>query len=364
MNTLTRYIIGGAVTLIIAFLVWFFSDIVAYILIAAVLAIIGKPEVKFLMSLKTKKFKMPKWAAALITLITIWLCLLTFVGVFFPMIFAKLNDISGLEMDSLIGSFRAPIDSLQAFLKDSFGINASVEVLQNSLSTQLADILNIDSVNAVFSSFFSFITSTAIALFSISFVTFFFLKEDGLFQTMVIALFPTKYEMNITRALDSVTELLVRYFTGILAESCIMMFIVSIITMLFGLSAQDAFFMGIIVGVLNVIPYIGPLIGAAIGVLFGFMNPIADMPIYMTSVIIACTIFFAQGIDNFLLQPMLYSNRVKAHPLEIFIVILIAGSMAGVLGMLLAIPSYTVIRVFAKEFFYNFSLVRKLTDKI
>ena len=55
---------------------------------------------------------------------------------------------------------------------------------------------------------------------------------------------------------------------------------------------------------------------------------------------------------------------MKAHPLEIFIVILIAGSLAGIVGMLLAIPSYTVLRVFAKEFFSQFRLVQKLTEKI
>ena len=71
-----------------------------------------------------------------------------------------------------------------------------------------------------------------------------------------------------------------------------------------------------------------------------------------------------KGLDDFVLQPTLYSERVKAHPLEIFLVILIAGSLAGILGMLLAIPSYTVLRVFAKEFFSQFRLVRKLTEKI
>ena len=55
---------------------------------------------------------------------------------------------------------------------------------------------------------------------------------------------------------------------------------------------------------------------------------------------------------------------MKAHPLEIFVVILIAGSVAGIVGMLLAIPAYTVLRVFAKEFFSQVSLVRKLTKQI
>jgi predicted PurR-regulated permease PerM len=55
---------------------------------------------------------------------------------------------------------------------------------------------------------------------------------------------------------------------------------------------------------------------------------------------------------------------VKAYPLEIFIVILMAGSVGGVIGLLVAVPSYTVIRVFAKEFFSEVALVRKLTKEI
>ena len=61
-------------------------------------------------------------------------------------------------------------------------------------------------------------------------------------------------------------------------------------------------------------------------------------------------------VDVFIFQPYIYSNSVKAHPLEIFLVILLAGNIAGILGMLVAIPTYTVLRVFAKEFFSNFKL--------
>ena len=69
-------------------------------------------------------------------------------------------------------------------------------------------------------------------------------------------------------------------------------------------------------------------------------------------------------IDVFIFQPYIYSNSVKAHPLEIFIVILMAGHIGGIVGMLVAIPAYTVVRVFAKEFFSNFKVVKKLTDRM
>jgi FAD synthase len=119
-----------------------------------------------------------------------------------------------------------------------------------------------------------------------------------------------------------------------------------------------------VMGVMNVVPYAGPLIGGVISVLVGVISPIGAMGVGHTILIIIAVLLVIKGLDDFMLQPTLYSERVKAHPLEIFLVILIAGSLAGILGMLLAIPSYTVIRVFAKEFFSQFSLVRKLTEKI
>ena len=133
---------------------------------------------------------------------------------------------------------------------------------------------------------------------------------------------------------------------------------------LFGMETDNALFIGLIMGVMNVIPYAGPLIGATISLFIGIIAPIDGYTVLHTSIIICCTLFCIKGFDDFVLQPTIYSERVKAHPLEIFLVILVAGYMAGILGMLLAIPSYTVLRVLAKEFFSEFSLVQKLTQNI
>ena len=205
--------------------------------------------------------------------------------------------------------------------------------------------------------------SSVIAVFSVSFITFFFLKEEGLFYAMVTSVFPEHYHDNITRALDSVTVLLARYFTGILSESLLLTIAVTLVMMAFGMKAADAGFIGLIMGVMNVVPYAGPLIGGVVSVFVGIVSPIEGMSVGHTAFVIAGSLLILKGMDDFILQPTLYSERVKAHPLEIFLVILIAGSLAGILGMLLAIPSYTVLRVFAKEFFSQFRLVRKLTEK-
>jgi predicted PurR-regulated permease PerM len=90
-----------------------------------------------------------------------------------------------------------------------------------------------------------------------------------------------------------------------------------------------------------------------------FYSELLPMAGYMLLVFIV-----VQIIDNILFQPVIFSSSVNAHPMEIFLVILIAGSMAGILGMILAIPTYTVLRVFAKEFFYQFRVVKQLTKRM
>jgi len=88
----------------------------------------------------------------------------------------------------------------------------------------------------------------------------------------------------------------------------------------------------------------------------------SEMLPFLIWVLVVCII--VQWIDNWIFQPLIYSSSVSAHPLEIFIVFLMAGSLGGILGMIAAVPAYIVIRVFAKEFFNNFKFVRSLTKNI
>jgi predicted PurR-regulated permease PerM len=116
-----------------------------------------------------------------------------------------------------------------------------------------------------------------------------------------------------------------------------------------------------------VIPYIGPLTAGAFGTLMAiisFYSAGADPALGALTIKLIATFSITHLVDVFIFQPYIYSNSVKAHPLEIFLVILIAGNVAGIVGMLIAIPTYTVLRVFAKEFFSNFKVVQKLTDRM
>ncbi len=368
MNTtpqaVLRFLIGVAIAGAICFLIWYFSSIVFYLLVSAVLAVICRPLVRRLTMIRIRNYTLSRGLAATIALLTIWVVFALLCLLFVPMISSKAVQLSQIDFSSVLAAVSEPIFRIQELINHFFPHPTGDFSLKEALVAALQSVVDPSMINAAFSSLVGFVGSAVIAFFSISFITFFFLKEDDLFFTMVRAMFPDRYSENVTRALNSITHLLSRYFSGILAESMILMTAVTLVMVAFGMHLQDAAFIGFIMGVMNVVPYAGPVIGGVMSLFMGMINPIEGMTIGQTLIIIACSLLTLKGLDDFILQPTLYSERVNAHPLEVFLVILVAGSVAGILGMLLAIPTYTVLRVFAKEFFSQFSLVRKLTQQI
>jgi predicted PurR-regulated permease PerM len=160
-------------------------------------------------------------------------------------------------------------------------------------------------------------------------------------------------------------RLLTRYFIGILFD---MLFVAALTTISLSLlGVRNALLIGMFAGLVNVIPYVGPLIGATFGILIGVTSNIGlDFHTQLLPLIykIATSFLIIQLLDAMVFQPLVISNIVKAHPLEIFIVILIAGSLAGIGGMIVAIPVYTILRIIAKEFLNNFKIIQKLTSKL
>jgi predicted PurR-regulated permease PerM len=134
-----------------------------------------------------------------------------------------------------------------------------------------------------------------------------------------------------------------------------------------GIDFQQALVMGLILGILNVIPYVGPWLGLFIAIIMGVASHMDQdfatvvIPLVTYMIIVEAVTHL---IDNLVFQPVIFSNSVRAHPLEIFVVVLAAGFAAGIPGMILGIPGYTVLRVLAREFFYNFKAVQKITSSL
>lgn len=117
---------------------------------------------------------------------------------------------------------------------------------------------------------------------------------------------------------------------------------------------------------MNVIPYVGPLIAMGFAAFITITSSVGldfnqfILPLSIRSI---AAIFGTQLIDNWLIQPFLFSKTVKAHPLEIFIVILVSAKIGGITGMVLAIPAYTILRVVAKAFLSEYKIVKKSPKK-
>jgi predicted PurR-regulated permease PerM len=289
------------------------------------------------------------------------------IAVVVPLVAGKIIDLSNLisGSGSSLDVVMEPLQNVQKYITDTLGLPAvQSEAILDDFVKRLLKFLNYDTVTSVLSSIIELGSSLVVAMFSISFITFFFMKEDGLFSKMVAAIFPDKYSENVYRAINKISVLLSRYFTGLLTESLIIASVIAVVLLLFGMQFENACFIAIVMGMLNVIPYAGPAIGVLVSMFIGIVSPIEGCTISYTLAVICGVIGVVKGADDFVLQPTIYSSKVSAHPLEIFIVILMAGSVGGIVGLLVAVPSYTVLRVFAKEFFSEVSLVRKLTKEI
>ncbi|MFI3269688.1 MAG: AI-2E family transporter [Rikenellaceae bacterium] len=364
LQGIIRFVVAIATIGLVLFLLWYFSDVVVYILISAVLAIMFRPLVGMISGMRVRSWIVPRGVAALITLLLIWLIFGLLFSAVLPLIFSKVYQLTNLNLSSVLSSIEEPVLYIQHYVQNLFSLPESNINIEQSLIDWGRRVIDFSAVNSAFSSVIGLVASAVISFFSISFITFFFLKDDNLFFSMVTAVFPSKYSENVMRALNSITQLLSRYFVGLLFESFLIACAVSIAMICWGMHASDAIFMGLVMGVLNVVPYAGPFLGACFALFLGVVTPIDGFTIGHTIAVIALSLIVIKGLDDFMLQPTLYSERVKAHPLEVFIVILLSGYVAGIVGMLLAIPSYTVLRVFAKEFFSQYSLVQKLTKEL
>ena len=367
MNSVIRNVLILAGIILLLSAIWFFREIVAYILVSGVLSIMGRPLVDLLCRIRIWKWHFPRSLSALITLLIIWGLIVMFFYIFVPLVAGQIDQLSSIDSSKLVQFIEVPVKKLESIIKalnKDFTQEGSIRAY---IIAKVAGVLNINVIQNFIGSVAGMLGNILIAVFSISFITFFFLKDQQLFFESILIWVPDKYVTNVTRALYSIKRLLTRYFIGIVIQSTCIMILVTIGMTIVGIELQQALVMGLILGIINVIPYVGPWLGLFIAIIMGVASHINQdfntvvIPLVFYMFIVEAIVHL---IDNVVFQPVIFSSSVKAHPLEIFIVVLAAGFAAGVPGMILGIPAYTVLRVLAREFFNNFKAVRKLTSSL
>ncbi|WP_040279095.1 AI-2E family transporter [Psychroserpens damuponensis] len=341
---------------LILFFLYKIQSVIIYILIAGVISLIGRPIVMFL----RKRLKFNNTIAVVATMLFLVGIFAGIVSLLIPLLVEQGHNLSLLDIDQLRGNIESLYTESISYLElnhiDAEEAIKESKILSNMDYSIIPNFLN---------SFVSGLGSFSIGLMSVLFIAFFFLKDSSLLKKGIMTFVPIDKEMNTNRSMSKISDLLSRYFVGLFLQIFILFVIYTIGLLIIGV--KNAVVIAFLCALINLIPYLGPLIGGVLMLFLVMTNNLGEsfndivLPNLMYTFIV---IGVAQLVDNFFSQPFIFSKSVKSHPLEIFLIIIIAGLIFGVVGMIVAVPVYTAIKVVLKEFLADNKLVKKLTKGI
>ena len=348
-----------AVLVGIILLLWFLFEIQALILyigLAVVLSLIGRPVVLFLKG----RLRCGNTISSVLTLLLIMGTLSLLLSIFVPILIEQGKHISQIDFEQV----KDDLNELNIQASDYLGVDhfQLVEAIKRTTYIQNMDREIIPSFIDIF---FGSIGFTIVGIFSVLFISFFLLKDEFLIARSVLAFAKSGDEPKFKRILFKVKELLSRYFIGLLLQIFILALFYSVL--LLYLDINDAVAVALICAFLNIVPYLGPIAGWVLMLLVVVSNNLgADFSTGLLPLLLIASIGYglAQVFDNFISQPVIFGHSVRSHPLEIFLVILIGGFLFGIPGMILAVPTYTTLKVIAKEFLSEYKVVKRLTKNL
>jgi predicted PurR-regulated permease PerM len=359
-KTIANGIIRALLTTVFVGLILFFfykiQSVLLYLVVAFILTLIGNPILDFFV----KRLKFNHIFATIATLFIFILIIFGFIMMFIPLILSQGQNLSLLNTAEIEKSIMQLINQITVFLD-----NHSIDSAQVLKEANITSKINFNIIPNFLNAILGTISSFGIALGSVLFITFFFLKDRSMFILGAQKLIPDSHEVQILHSIEKINYLLSRYFIGLLLQLFIVFVLYLIVLIIFGV--PNAFVIAFLCAVLNIIPYIGPLIASFLAAILTMLSNLGSdfqSEILPTTIYVLIGFWIVQIIDNNLSQPMIFSKSVSSHPLEIFLVILMAGFLFGILGMIVAVPLYTIIKVIGKEFFPENKIIQLLTKDI
>lgn len=339
---------------ILVYFLYAIQSVIIYLIIAAILSLIARPIILFL----KRKLKFPN-TLAVITAMFFMLSLLTgLILMFIPLVAKQGKSLSLLEVEQLEKNVRQIFNQITSYFS-SKGIDVLGELKNVDFLSQFLEIPNF--LNAVLGA----LGSLSVGLFSVLFISFFFMKDSKLLKNGIMTIIPNGTEDRFSKSLETINDLLSRYFIGLIIQITILFVFYTIILLIFGI--DNAVVIAFLCALLNLIPYVGPMIGAILMCILSMTSNIEldfQTEILPTTGYIMIGYLIAQLVDNFASQPIIFSKTTKSHPLEIFLVIIIGGLLLGVVGMITAVPLYTALKVILKEFLSENKIVKSITKDI
>lgn len=364
---LAKWLLAAFVAVIAWLLFRQFGSVVVYVLLAGVVSLIAKPLKMMLAKIRIKGHRAPDWFLAILSILLILVIFSGIIAGLAPMVKEVISDVASVTGDTSLGAISSNLAELNAYLVNTFDLDPGFRI-EVAILHQVKSLINVNIFGNVIGSVASALASFGIGLFSVVFIAFFFIRDEKLFSRIICALAPDRHEEEVAQSLSDVEHLLSRYFIGLIVEmSCVGLIDFLGLWAIARLELGTAIGIGFMAGLLNIIPYVGPLLGGVLGTIIAMTIRYCgagacglDIGFWGFLAILVAVFLLAQLVDNFILQPVIYSTSIQASPLEIFIVMLLAGTMGGILGMLTAIPAYTVVRVVAGRFFPQVKFIRRL----
>ena len=321
----------------------FISTLFAPILIAGFLFYLLNPLVNLLMKIKVKNHHVSRTAAVAIVFLLLIAIIVSALSFLIPNI---LN-----QVEQLIQNMPEYIRSFQHFLTKIFqqknlppwivdltkdvDINAYTKEIEESLSGFVKNFMM--SITSSIGSIIGMVTSVTVTIVTVPFMLFYMLKDGHKLVPTITGVFSEKQANRIGELLEKMSETISKYISGQAIEC---LFVGTCTAIGYGIvGVPFALLIGVFAGITNMIPYIGPYIGLLPALILAMSNSVRQTIL----VIIVCVVI--QQIDGNLIYPNVIGKSLDIHPLTIIIILLVAGNLAGLLGMLLAVPVYAVIKV-------------------
>jgi predicted PurR-regulated permease PerM len=266
-----------------------------------------------------------------------------------------------LGLSFVIPKFFYQMDQVLASLKD-FSLNEQLNDLENKilsilplfnkgeLSQKVQGIISIsfnDAINHI-TQYVSSIVSVAAFLVIVPFITFYLLKDSAFIHKGLIHIVPNKYFEMSYWILKRISLQLGRFVRGWIFDA---MFVgIAIGFGFYFIGLPNALPLGVIAGIGHLIPYFGPIIGGIPAIVLSIMQTgdLSQIPLIMLIVALTYT------LDNGIIQPYVFSKSVDMHPIIIILLIITGGELFGLIGMLLAVPTATVVKTAATEIYFAF----------
>lgn len=337
---------------------WYFSNITVFFIISLILSAILRPLTNKLNDFHLLKQHIPRWAAIILSYSAIMSALGLLSLLFYPLINNQIIILSELDLEAIYEQIQVPISKVESFLFRYELLEKQPGYLFDQIKESLITTISEINISTFIGSVINTTSTLFIGIIAIAFITFFLLLENGLLRRNLLQLIPNPYFELSVATFTKVEKLLSNYLTGLLLQVLAIFSLASLGLSIVGI--DYALTIALFAAVANLIPYAGPILGSAFGIIVGISTGDFSNNSEISYLLFKIFAVFGvvQLVDNIALQPVIFSKSVKAHPLEIFVVIFAGAKLAGVTGMIFAIPVYTIFRVAIVEFYQGYKSYR------